>query len=241
MSKAWDLTGRVVMVSGSSGGIGRAVVTALREAGARLSLCDVNKTQAEADDLVHSGDLGLAATTDAWTAGTLEHFGQVDALVNVAGIWRSGDFTTVDSAQLAEVMSANFLSAWNATQSVVPHMVERGTGSIVSFASTAGQFGSIRPAAHYAASKGAIIAMTKSLARELSPCGIRVNAISPGPVDTMAAGSGVALDSDEVAQRTLLRRAGRPEEIAQGVLYLVSDASSFQTGSVLNVNGGSLL
>jgi NAD(P)-dependent dehydrogenase (short-subunit alcohol dehydrogenase family) len=239
---AWRLDEQVILVTGSSGGIGRAVVDALGAAGARVSVCDFTHPDDLAGEaLQHSGDLADPSVAVDWVAATLDRFGRVDGLVNVAGIWRSAPFESITASALAEVIAANFLSTWNTCQAVVPHMAAAGSGAIVNFASTAGQFGSIRPAAHYAASKGAVIALTKSLAREVSPLGIRVNAISPGPIDTSSAGSGVAFDDTEVAQRTLLRRAGRPDEIANGVLYLVSAASSFATGSVLNVNGGSLL
>lgn len=235
----WRLDGKVVMVSGSSGGIGRSVVEVLTSAGANVSSCDLPGAGSTA--LTYAGDLGDPEAARAWTEQTLAAHGRVDGLVNVAGIWRSAEFAQIDAEMLSQVLAANFLSAWNACQAVLPHLARTGCGSVVNFASTAGQYGSIRPAAHYAASKGAIIALTKSLAREYSPFGVRINAVSPGPVDTNALGSGVDLDDAEVRNRTLLRRAGRPDEIAHSVLYLTSDASSFMTGAVLNVNGGSLL
>lgn len=242
MPDAWRLDGRVVMVSGSSGGIGRAVVEVLAAAGARLSLCDVGASGAERDDLVVvEGNLADPEVAARWVERTSQRLGAIHALVNVAGLWRSRPFCEITSADLHQIVGANFLTAWNTCQAVAPSMLARGAGSIVNFASTAGQYGSIRPGAHYAAAKGAVIALTKTLARELSPSGVRVNAISPGPVDTSVAGSGVAFDDEEVRNRTLLRRAGRPSEVAHGVLYLVSDASSFATGTVLCVNGGSLL
>ena len=120
-------------------------------------------------------------------------------------------------------------------------MIARGRGSIVNFASTAGEYGSIRPAAHYAAAKGAVIALTKSLAREASPHGVRVNAISPGPTDTVALLAATPEQKAAAGARTLFGRLGRPEEIAAGCVYLFSDMSSFVTGTVLQVNGGSLL
>ena len=235
------LAGRVVMVSGSAGGIGRVVVEALSAAGAAVSLCDF-RVPDEADHLATTtGDLTDPDVAAAWAGHTIDRFGHVDALVNVAGLWRSQSFIDITPDVYRTILDANLTTTWNACHAAVPHLLDRGTGSIVNFASTAGQGGSIRPGSHYAAAKGAIIALTKSLARELSPLGVRVNAISPGPVDTGAAGSGVDFDDEEVRNRTLLRRVGRPEEIADGVLYLVSDASSFATGSVLAVNGGSLL
>lgn len=241
MPDPWRLDRRVVLVSGCSGGIGRAVVDVLRDAGARLSVCDFKVPDEDETTAAVAGDLAEADTARQWVARTVERFGAVDALVNVAGIWRSAPFFDIGREAFEQVMSANLTTMWNACQAAAPAMVDAGRGSIVNFASTAGQFGSVRPAAHYAASKGAVIAFTKSLARELSPLGVRVNAISPGPVDTASAGSGVDFDDEEVRNRTLVRRLGTPAEIAHGVLYLVSDASSFATGSVLAVNGGSLL
>jgi len=120
-------------------------------------------------------------------------------------------------------------------------MVAAGRGSIVNFASTAGESGSISPAAHYAAAKGGVIALTKSLARELSPLGVRVNAVSPGPIDTSGLRQGSSAEYQEVADRTLLARLGTPQEIAGCVAFLLSSDSFFVTGHILRANGGSLL
>jgi NAD(P)-dependent dehydrogenase (short-subunit alcohol dehydrogenase family) len=120
-------------------------------------------------------------------------------------------------------------------------MVARGRGSVVNFASTAGEYGSIRPAAHYAAAKGALIAMTKSLAREVSPHGVRVNVISPGPVDTPMLAPADAAQRAQITARTLVGRLGRPEDLAEAALYLGSGDSTFVTGEVLRVNGGALI
>jgi NAD(P)-dependent dehydrogenase (short-subunit alcohol dehydrogenase family) len=136
---------------------------------------------------------------------------------------------------------ANVTTAFVACRSVLPTMIARGSGSIVNFASTAGEYGSISPGSHYAAAKGAVIAMTKSLAREASPHGVRVNAISPGPTDTVALGAATPEQRAMVGARTLFNRLGRPEEIAASCVYLLSGMSSFVTGTVLQVNGGSRL
>lgn len=241
VADAWRLDGRIVMVSGAGGGIGRSVVRILHEAGAVVSVCDLSEVAPPGDGTSASGDLSRPEVARAWAEATVARSGRIDALVNVAGLWRSKPFVDTSSDDLAAGLAANFTSTWNTCHAVAPTMLDQGSGSIVNFASTAGQFGSIRPGAAYAAAKGAVIALTKTLARELSPSGVRVNAVSPGPVDTSAAGSGVDLDDEEVRNRTLLRRSGRPDEIAHAVLYLVSDASSFTTGAVLNANGGSLL
>jgi NAD(P)-dependent dehydrogenase (short-subunit alcohol dehydrogenase family) len=139
------------------------------------------------------------------------------------------------------MLTANLLSAIASCRAVLPGMLERARGAVVNFASTAGEYGSIRPSAVYAAAKGGVIAFTKSLAREVSPCNVRVNCISPGPIDTPALQAASPEDRVATAARTLLGRIGTPRDIANGVLYLVSDESSFVTGTVLQVNGGSLL
>jgi NAD(P)-dependent dehydrogenase (short-subunit alcohol dehydrogenase family) len=120
-------------------------------------------------------------------------------------------------------------------------MAERGTGSIVNFASTAGEFGSIRPSAAYAAAKGGVIAFTKSLAREVSPHGVRVNVVSPGPVGTPMLDAESEAAQAQVAERTLLGRLGTPGDIAEGVAYLIGDGAGWVTGEVLRINGGSLI
>jgi NAD(P)-dependent dehydrogenase (short-subunit alcohol dehydrogenase family) len=139
------------------------------------------------------------------------------------------------------MISTNLLTALVASRAVLPAMLEVGSGAIVNFASTAGEYGSIRPAAAYAAAKAGVIGFTKSLAREVSPLGVRVNAISPGPIDTPALKAVTEAERAKASARTLLGRLGQPHDIAQGVLYLASDESSFVTGTVLQVNGGSLL
>jgi NAD(P)-dependent dehydrogenase (short-subunit alcohol dehydrogenase family) len=120
-------------------------------------------------------------------------------------------------------------------------MIERRQGSIVNFASTSGEYGSITPAAHYAAAKGGVIALTKSLAREVGRYEIRVNAVSPGPIETLALGAVTAEEKAAVGARTLFGRLGRPEEIASACVFLLSPLASFITGHILRVNGGSLL
>lgn len=243
------LDDRVVMVSGVTGGMGAEIAKLLLDAGARVSVADLDgdKLASVVEALpagrvtATAGDLATPDGARQWRDATLEAFGHVDALVSVAGAWRVCPFLDVVDEELDRMLSANLKTAFHAAQAVAPHMIERGSGSIVNFASTAGEYGSISPAAHYAASKGAVIGFTKSLARELSPLGIRVNAISPGPIDTPALAGGRPIDREKVAQRTLVGRLGTPADIAHAVLYLVDEGSAFVTGQILGVNGGSLL
>jgi NAD(P)-dependent dehydrogenase (short-subunit alcohol dehydrogenase family) len=244
--------GGAVLVTGATGGIGRAVVHTLHAAGWDVALLDLAEEPlralaAELDERrpgsasFTAADAAEESDVAAWVEKALAEYGAICGLVNVAGLWRSQPFTNLTMADIDTVLHANLRTALICCRLACEPMIAQGAGSIVNFASTAGEYGSISPAAHYAAAKGAVIALTKSLARELSPRGIRVNAISPGPVDTVGLTAGSSATSDETAARTLLGRLGTPQEIADGVAFLVSDESSFITGHVLRVNGGSLL
>jgi len=217
--------------------------------GARLGLTDL--AAGALDAVVHDLD-GAPPVAEAFDAADPERFaafhsrvqdelGAVDGLVTCAGNWRSKPWDEIGVADFEAMFRANATTAFVACRAVLPPMVARGSGSIVNFASTAGEYGSISPGSHYAAAKGAVIALTKSLAREVSPHGVRVNAISPGPTDTIALGAATPEQKAAAGARTLFNRLGRPEEIAAGCVYLLSDMSSFATGTVLQVNGGSRL
>jgi NAD(P)-dependent dehydrogenase (short-subunit alcohol dehydrogenase family) len=242
----------VVLVTGAGGTIGQEVARVMVEEGARLAVTDITPgplgaLQAELKD-THGADVAGRAADAANLADFADlvdevsrTVGRLDALVNVAGLFKVEDFATSSPQQWTDMISANLLTALVGCRAVLPAMVEAGAGVIVNFASTAGEYGSVRPSAAYAAAKGGVIGFTKSLAREVSPLGVRVNAISPGPTDTPALKAATEAQRAEAAARTLVGRLGLPRDIANGVLYLVSDLSAFVTGTVLQVNGGSLL
>jgi NAD(P)-dependent dehydrogenase (short-subunit alcohol dehydrogenase family) len=242
------LAGRTVILTGAAGGIGRHIARALGAAGASVGLTDSSSEGLDAVAAEPGGPV-VASAFDGADPGAFAAFhtrvraelGDVDGLITCAGWWRSQPFEEISLGDLGAMWTANVVTAFVACQSVLPEMIARGRGSIVNFASTAGEYGSISPAAHYAAAKGAVIGLTKSLAREAGPHGVRVNAISPGPTDTVALGAATPAEKAEVGARTLFNRLGRPEEIASSCVYLLSEMSSFVTGHVLRVNGGSLL
>ena len=242
------LESRTILVTGAAGGIGRVVSRVLTEAAAQLILID--RPGPALDELAQtfseSADVRAADATDQAQIGSLvseieQAHGPIDGLVNCAGLWEVVAWREIDEPHWQSVLDANLRSAFVCCQSVLPGMVSRRCGAIVNFASTAGEYGSISPSSHYAAAKGGVIALTKSLAREVGEFNVRVNAISPGPTDTVALGAVSAADKAKVGKRTLLGRLARPEEMAHGVLYLVGPLSTFVTGHVLRVNGGSLL
>lgn len=245
------LAGKTILVTGAASAIGRGVCRELAAQGAPLSLSDRDSQGLEelAAGLRDSGAKVHAAAADGADGDDVARLvdetefalGPISGLVNLAGLFRIADFLDTDQEHWNEMLRANLLTVMHACKAVLPGMISRGSGSVVNFASTAGEYGSIRPAADYAAAKGGVIAFSKSLAREVSPLGVRVNCISPGPTDTPALQAGDAAGRAEAARRTLLGRMGTPADHAHAVVYLLADESAWVTGTVIQVNGGSLL
>ncbi len=233
------------LVTGASRGIGAATARALARAGCRVAL---NYRQGREDALALERELGpqarafqadisreeevaaMLARIEAWQ-------GPVDILVNNAGIALEGLLTDTTVEEWDRVFAVNVRGAFLCARSVLPGMISRRRGRIVNIASMWGQVGASCEVA-YSASKAALIGMTRALAKEVAPCGITVNCVAPGVVDTaMMAGYSPA-DIDDLNRRTPLGRMAAPEEIAGAVLYLAGDAAGYVTGEVLPVNGG---
>jgi NAD(P)-dependent dehydrogenase (short-subunit alcohol dehydrogenase family) len=240
------LDGRVVILTGATGGIGTTIARMLVAGGARTAVTDlsderVNALATEVGCFGAATDVASAESFASFHAEVERELGPVDGIVSCAGLWAPLPYEDVDEEAWVATLNGNLRTAFVACRTVLPGMVARGRGSVVNFASTAGEYGSITPAAHYAAAKGGVVAMTKSLAREVSPHGVRVNAVSPGPVDTVALGAATPEQKSAVGARTLFGRLGRPHEIAGACVFLLSPLSTFITGTVVQVNGGSLL
>jgi NAD(P)-dependent dehydrogenase (short-subunit alcohol dehydrogenase family) len=237
---------RVVILTGATGGIGTTIARMLVAVGARVALTDLAEDRvtglaSELDCFGAAADVSSHEAFRAFHARAEATLGPTDGIVNCAGLWAPAPYEDVDEEAWARTLAGNLATAFVACRTVLPGMVKRGAGSVVTFASTAGEYGSITPAAHYAAAKGGVVAMTKSLAREVSPHGVRVNAVSPGPIDTVALGAATPEQKASVGARTLFGRLGRPHEIAGACVFLLSPLSTFMTGTVVQVNGGSLL
>jgi 3-oxoacyl-[acyl-carrier protein] reductase len=244
------LAGRTALVTGGSRGLGRAI--ALRLAGMGAAVAVNYRAQAAAAEAVvreieaHGGralavqaDIADAAQVREMAARVTSALGAVDILVNNAGVSYRGDLGDADDAQIEEMRRINVDGLIAVTRALVDGMKARGFGRIVNVASIAALGTAMAGTTFYAATKAAVVVLTRRFALELGPHGITVNAIAPGFVLTdMAAAGRTEADFAAIAARTMVRRIGRPEDIASAVAFLVSPESGFLTAQVLTVDGG---
>jgi 3-oxoacyl-[acyl-carrier protein] reductase len=247
------LDGRKVLVTGGSRGIGRAAALMFAEAGADVAISYVSNTKA-ADDvrrsveklgrraLAYQAEMASRSDIDRMVGDILARWGELDTLVNNAGIWTYLEMGRMDEAVYRETIGVNVDGVFYGINAVVPAMKERGRGWIINVTSTAGVRGEALHS-HYAASKGALHALTKSLAVELAPFGIRVNAVAPGWTDTDMCTASFSEPGfrEKVRQTIPLKRIPPPEDVAGPILFLASDLARHITGEILDVNGGSVL
>lgn len=247
------LAGKAAIVTGGGGGIGRATALALATEGAKVAVVDINVDAATrvADEIRAAGGTAIAAPADvsdeadikAVVAAAVEAFGTVDVVFNNAGIIRRTTVADISVDEWDRVFAVNVRSIFLMCREVVPIMAAHGGGSIINTGSGWGLKGGGR-AVSYCASKGAVVNLTRALAIDHGPQGIRVNSVNPGDVNTdMLRNEASQLHQDpqsflaEAADRPL-GRMGEPSEIAAAVVWLASDDSSYVTGSALSVDGG---
>ncbi len=242
-----ELTGKVALVTGAAQGIGRAVSLLLARSGADLVVSDINLEKAEetAREIETIGRKAMAIRVNVASFGEvekmveaiLERFGRIDILVNNAGIARDKLILRMTEEEWDAVLNVNLKGTFNCTKAVVRHMSKQRSGKIVSIASVVGEMGNAGQA-NYSASKAGVIGFTKTIAREFAQRGINVNAIAPGYIETPMTDALPEKAKEELKRLIPMERLGRPEDVADAVLFLVSEASSYITGQVLNVNGG---
>lgn len=244
-----SLQGKVAVVTGGARGIGRAIATVLAARGAAVSVWDLNLEGAEktvaaiheagGTAIAVGGDAADAAAVAVSAARTRQELGPVAILVNNAGITAYEPFTSITEASWDRMVGINLKGPFLVTQELVPDMVEAGWGRIVNISSSSAQTGA--PAmAHYAASKGGVIGLTRALAVEYIEKGITVNHVPPGFIDTPLVRQG-PVDVEAVAAMMPMKRAGQPEDIAYAVAYLASEEAGYVTGQTFSVNGGRYL
>jgi 3-oxoacyl-[acyl-carrier protein] reductase len=247
-----ELQDQVALITGASRGIGAACARLFARAGAHIGLvyhsrddkAQAVKTEVEQlgrQALLLKGDVSDYSTAKEHVQQVVDTFGKVDILVNNAGIWTYLETGTGEQAEWDRTIAVNLRSIFNYTDIVVPFMKKAGRGNIIHISSTAGQRGEAFHS-HYAATKGGIIAYTKSLAVELAP-DIRVNSVAPGWVDTDMSDEvlGDSTLRQEVVAGIPLKRLPPAEDLAGPVLFLASDLARHITGEILNVNGGAVL
>ena len=242
-----ELTGKVALVTGAAQGIGKAIALLLARNGADLVVWDINLEKAEetAKEIEALGRRAIAMKVDVaslehverMVEAILEELGQIDILVNNAGITRDKLILRMTEEDWDAVLNINLKGTFNCTKTVVRHMSKQRSGKIVSIASVVGEMGNAGQA-NYAASKAGVIGFTKTIAREFAGRGINVNAIAPGYIETPMTDVLSEKVKEELRRLIPMERLGRPEDVAEAVLFLVSEASSYITGQVLNVNGG---
>jgi NAD(P)-dependent dehydrogenase (short-subunit alcohol dehydrogenase family) len=244
------LEGKTAIITGAASprGIGKATAQLFAEHGARVAIVDLTAAdpEAAAADIgrQHRGyvcDVRDQAGCAATVRRIIGDFGQVDVLVNNAAISRANPIMEIAPEDYDEVMDVNLRGTLYMSQALIPYFRERRSGVIVCLASVAAlRGGGLFGGPHYAASKGGVLALAKSMARELAPEGIRVNAIAPSMIDTdIFQGQLSAARREQVRQSIPMGRLGRAGDVAGVCLFLASDLSSYVTGAVVDVNGGS--
>jgi NAD(P)-dependent dehydrogenase (short-subunit alcohol dehydrogenase family) len=242
------LPGKVAIITGAKSGIGLATARLFAAEGSSVVLADINDASAEAAAIgsrcaAISVDVTDGRSVQQLVEGTLERFGRLDVLVNNAGVDLAKRVTETDEADWDRVMSVNLKGVFLCSKAATLAMRGHGGGVIVNIASELGLVGGSEIAA-YCASKGGVVQLTKAMAVDHAADNIRVNCVCPGPVTTpllesiIAAAPDPQLEEQSIVSKTLLKRLGRPEEVAHAILFVASDEASYMTGSIVAVDGG---
>lgn len=242
-----QLKGKVILLTGAAGGIGRAAALAFAREGASVVLADVDEAAGERVAAEVRGAGGEAwffrvDVTDRQGVSQMvsearNRYGRIDVLVNNAGITRDALLPNLTEDDWRRVLDVNLSCVLYCTQAAVPVMLEQGRGKIINTASVSGVYGNVGQT-NYAAAKAGVIGMTKTWAKELGPKGITVNAVAPGFIETEMTAKVPEKVLAKIRERIPLRRLGKPEDVANVYVFLASDASDYLNGAVLHVDGG---
>ncbi len=231
-----DLAGRTAVVTGGSSGIGAATATLIGSLGARVAVIDPVAT--DNVDCWVGADVSSSQSVRAAFAEIRKSIGPVSVLVNNAGMAPKGRFESLNEDEWQRTLAVNLTSVFLCTQAALPDLRDRG-GVVTNVASIAGRHRSMTASAAYSAAKGGVIALTRHLAAELAPDGVRVNCVCPGLVETRIMRNNLDDESrTSLTSAIPLQRLATPDEVASTIAFLVSSASSYMTGSIVDVNGG---
>lgn len=241
------LAGRAAVVTGAASGIGRAIALALAREGAGVCIADMDAEggQRVADEIVRAGgqarsipvDVSEAVSVQTMVDQAAESFGRLDILVNNAGIARDGLLLRLKAEDWEAVLGVNLTGAFHCTRAALRAMVKQRAGRIINVTSVVGVMGNAGQA-NYVASKAGLIGLTKAAAREVASRGITVNAVAPGFIETEMTAALPAAVREAYQAQIPQGRFGSPQEVAEVVAFLVSDAAAYITGQVIHVNGG---
>ena len=245
------LKDRVAIITGGARGIGRAIALTFVREGAKVAIIDSDKERLEVlgkeikkenkEVITISCDITKSSEVKEMVSQVQRSLGRIDILVNNAGIIRRGTIETVTEEDWDRVIEVNLKGTFNCCKAVVDIMKQQGYGKILNVSSIAGKMGDITSAPGYGPSKAGVDALTKTLARQLAQYGINVNGVSPHAIETEMSAQWSEERRKEIIASIPLGRLGKPEDVAEAVLFLVSDEASFITGEILDVNGGALM
>lgn len=242
------MVNKIALVTGSSRGIGRAIAIELAKSGIDIIINDYENPQ-EGIEVVHEinkigqraihiqADVSNHNQVDKMIEKILYEFGRIDILINNAGIVMDKKLENMSMVQWDSVISVNLTGTFNCTKAVITHMKEYGGGKIINITSVVGEIGNFGQS-NYAASKGGVIAFTKTVAKEYANYGIIVNAIAPGFINTKMVEGIPQKAMQKIIAQIPLGRLGDPEEVAKLVCFLASDDANYITGQIININGG---
>ena len=233
-----EFSEKVVVITGTAGDIGRQVARTFGDRGAEVYQTDIRELDVPN---FTSGDISSPEFVSDWITKVVDETGRIDVLVNSAAICPRTPLMQITADQWDQVLGVNLRSTFLVSQAVMKTMLAQEDGAIVNLASLAGKVGGIAVGAHYSASKIAITALTKALARTGAPCGVRANAVAPGIIDN-AMGTSAGPEAVEKQRQSIpMQRLGSVDEVVQPILFLASSAASYVTGTTLDINGGMLM
>lgn len=242
ISSPINLIGQTALVTGAARGIGACIARTLAREGANVIVSDMISPEETVNQVIQAGREAIGVVCDvtkpdqvsSLVAEAINKFGKIDILVANAGIVKRSTFLEATYEQLQRHLDVNFTGAFLTVQNVYREMVKNRSGKIVCIGSIAAHMGGVSASPDYSASKGAVHSFVRALAREAAPQGIYVNGVAPGPIESEMT-SGVNFNAEEAFP---LKRMGKPEDIAEAVLFLASSASNYITGTIMDVNGG---